>query len=116
MGLFAGTKWDVPAHCEVCQKLESECVCPPEAEKPKVWLAPEKQTARIGLEKRKKGKIVTVVRGLSSSESDLPALLTRLKSSCGAGGTIEDDTIEVQGSHIDRIEQLLTNLGYRVKR
>jgi len=114
MGLFAGTKWDVPAHCEVCKQLESECTCPPLPPEQKQWLAPEKQSAKIAIERRKKGKTVTVIRGLDSHESDLPSLLTSLKNSCGAGGTIEGDTLEVQGSHIDRIHEHLSKIGYRV--
>jgi translation initiation factor 1 len=114
MGLFAGTKWDVPAHCEVCKHLESECTCPPPTPDQKVWLPPNKQTAKLAVERRKKGKMVTVIRGLDPTETDLPKLLTSLKNSCGAGGTIEDSTIEVQGSHIDRIQKLLLEMGYKI--
>jgi translation initiation factor 1 len=114
MGLFAGTKWDVPAHCEICNQLESECTCPLPAPEQKTWLAPGKQTAKLNMERRKKGKLVTVIRGLHPSETDFPKLLTSLKNSCGAGGTIEESTIEVQGSHADRIQKLLLEKGYRV--
>ena len=114
MGLFAGTKWDVPAHCEICNRLELECTCPLPAPEQRVWLAPNKQTAKISVEHRKKGKLVTVIRGLNPSETDFPKLLTCLKNSCGAGGTIEESTLEVQGSHAERIEKLLTKIGYRV--
>ena len=37
---------------------------------PKMLTAPEKQTALLAIEKRKKGKLVTVVRGLSSGGND----------------------------------------------
>jgi len=78
-------------------------------------MAPEKQTARLAVEKRKKGKQVTVVRGLSAEGNDLAELLTRLKTSCGAGGTVKDETLEIQGSHADRIRQTLQDIGYRVR-
>lgn len=113
MGLFAGTKWDLPAHCERCEKLESECTCPPIVEE-KVWLDPSKQTARVFLEKRKKGKMVSVIKGLKPNETDLQALLTKLKNSCGAGGTINEEELEIQGDHLTRLQGLLKEMGYKV--
>jgi len=80
-----------------------------------VFAAPEKQTARLAVEKRKKGKVVTVIRGLPAEENDLPALLGQLKTACGAGGTVKDDLLEIQGSHLERVRDLLAGLGYRVR-
>lgn len=112
--LFAGTPFDRPPHCEVCGKLESECTCPPKIALP-TWILPEKQTARLALEKRAKGKMVTVVEGLSPTESDLPALLSKLKTTCGAGGTLQEDTIEIQGDQVNRARDALKKMGYKVK-
>lgn len=111
MRLFEGTKWDRPPHCERCGETEESCVCPPPA---KTLTPPEKQTARLATEKRKKGKRVTVIRGLAAEDNDLPALLVRLKTACGAGGTLKDGLLEIQGNHLKRIRDLLTELGYRV--
>jgi translation initiation factor 1 len=74
------------------------------------------QAARLSLEKRKRGKVVTVIRGLSAEVNDLPDLLSRLKSQCGAGGTTHDDGLEIQGEHIERIGDVLSGMGYRVKK
>ncbi len=52
---------------------------------------------------------------LTLSEAGLAALLTKLKNSCGAGGTVEDGLIEIQGNQLDRIRNVLTALGYKVK-
>ena len=112
MRLFEGTEFDRPPRCERCGELDAECQCPPE---PAPLIPPEKQTARLAVEKRKKGKVVTVIRGLPSEGNDLPGLLTRLKSGCGAGGTIAEETIEIQGKHLERIRSTLQELGYRVK-
>ncbi len=112
MRLFEGTIFDRPPQCDVCNRLEEECICPPPEP---VRVPPGKQTARLAIEKRKKGKRVTVVRGLKTEESDLPALLTRLKTACGAGGTLKDDEIEIQGDQLDRVRQTLSDMGYRVK-
>lgn len=113
--LFAGTPFDQPPACDRCGKLEQDCLCPPAPPPPPVRIPPEKQTARIATEKRKKGKIVTVVRGLSAEGNDLTSLLTQLKNSCGAGGTVRDDEVEVQGSHVERVRDVLAKLGYRVR-
>lgn len=115
MRLFAGTPFDRPPQCERCHRPESECTCPPLPPAPQVWLPPEKQTARVAVERRKSGKTVTVIRGLASTETDLPALLKTLKNHCGAGGTVDGEEIEIQGGQLDRVREFLTRLGYRVK-
>ncbi len=112
MRLFEGTPFDRPPRCVTCGELEEACVCPPPV---KELTPPSKQTARIAVEKRKQGKLVTVVRGLPSNDNDLPALLTRLKSTCGAGGTLKDETLEIQGDHVDQVAKLLQGLGYKVR-
>lgn len=112
MRLFEGTPFDRPPKCERCGELESQCTCPPGT---RGFIAPQKQTARLAIEKRKKGKVVTVIRGLAAEANDLPALLSRLQSRCGAGGTVRDDCLEIQGEHLDRIREYLLEIGYRVK-
>jgi translation initiation factor 1 len=112
MRLFEGTPLDRPPRCEVCGELEAECTCPP-PEVPRI--PPEKQTATLSVEKRKKGKVVTVVQGLTNEGNDLPALLAALKNTCAAGGTLKDDVLEIQGKHLDRIRDHLSRLGYRTK-
>jgi translation initiation factor 1 len=112
MRLFEGTQWDRPPRCERCGELEADCKCPPP---PKEYKPPQQQTATLATESRKKGKAVTVIRGLSPDESDLPALLDRLKAACGAGGTVKDETLEIQGQHLIRVRELLTKIGYKVR-
>ena len=112
MRLFEGTEFDRPPRCERCDELEEDCICPPE---PPLRIPPEKQTARLSVEKRKKGKQVTVIRGLPSVGNDLPELLTQMKSACGAGGAIKDDVIEIQGKQLESVRRFLTQLGFRVR-
>jgi translation initiation factor 1 len=107
--LFAGTPFDRPPRCERCGALQTECKCP----QPRI--PPESQTARVSIEKRKKGKRVTVIRGLSQEGNDLSALLTQLKTACGAGGTLQSESLEIQGEHCDRVRGLLEQMGYRTK-
>lgn len=111
MRLLAGTVFDRPPRCERCNELEEDCRCP--APEP-VRTPPDRQTARLSLEKRRKGKHVTVIRGLAA-DNDLAALLTQLKTICGAGGTLTDGELEIQGDHIDRITTALKAAGYKVR-
>lgn len=112
MHLFAGTPFDRPPHCERCDRPETECTCPP-VEPTRV--PPGKQTARVAVEKRKAGRVMTVIRGLAAADSDLPDLLTRLKNHCGAGGSLQDEILEIQGDQGAKVREFLGKLGYRVR-
>jgi translation initiation factor 1 len=112
--LFAGTPWDRPPTCDRCGRLESECSCDPLVPEVKRIL-PEEQTARLTTERRAKGKLVTVITGLAAGSNDLNDLATRLKNACGAGGTVKDGQIELQGDHLRAAERGLQALGYKTK-
>ena len=112
MRLFEGTEFDRPPRCERCGELEVDCECPPE---PAPGIPSAKQTAKLSIEKRRKGKVVTIVRGLSEEGNHLPELLTQLKSTCGAGGSLKEGEIEIQGRQLDRVRELLQKMGYKVK-
>ena len=112
--LFAGTPWDRPPTCDRCGQPEAECACPKVEDRP-VRLAPETQTARLRLEKRAKGKVVTVVSQLDPNGNDLPDLAAQLKTRCGSGGTVKDGTIELQGNHLTAAEQVLRAIGYKTR-
>ena len=64
----------------------------------------------------RKGKGVTVVRGLAFDEDALARWGRELKAACGSGGTVKDGVIEIQGEHRDRIVGLLQAAGMTVKR
>jgi len=112
MRLFEGTPLDRPPRCETCGELEADCTCAPE---PPPRTPPEDQTAKLSIEKRKRGKVVTLVSGLPEDGNDLPGLLTQLKSACGSGGTLKADVLELQGNQLTRTREVLKELGYRVK-
>jgi len=121
MGLFAGTQWDVPAHCDRCGILAADCQCQPP---PPTIMPPEQQTLRVRVEKRKAGRFVTVISGLEQPDAASAALahvklaraelLTRLKNTCGAGGCQEGSNLVLQGDQKLRATKLLTELGYRL--
>lgn len=112
MRLFEGTPFDRPPRCERCDALLAECQCPPV---PAPRTAPGKQRLRLQVEKRKRGKLMTVIRGLADEPDALKELLSELKNSCGAGGTIEDGLIEIQGDQLEKLRSALTQRGYKVQ-
>ena len=112
--LFAGTQFDIPPTCDRCGKLDEECACP-EPEVAPERLPAAKQTAKVRLDRRKHKRVITIVTGLAEPATDLPALLSTLKSCCGAGGAIQESDLEIQGDHMDRVKQKLAEIGYRVK-
>jgi translation initiation factor 1 len=62
------------------------------------------------------GKGVTVITGLPLAPDALEQLAGTLKRSCGAGGAVRGDKIEIQGEHRDRILAELMKLGFDAKR
>jgi translation initiation factor 1 len=62
------------------------------------------------------GKGVTVVTGLPLDAAGLEELAGKLKRSCGAGGAVRGDRIEIQGEHRDKLVAELAKLGYDAKR
>lgn len=79
---------------------------------PTVSLPPEEQRFVVELDRRKKGKVVTVVNGLVLDAGDLKALGKALKSACGTGGTAKGGVIELQGDCRERAAKWLEENGW----
>jgi len=62
------------------------------------------------------GKVVSVITGLPLDEAALAALAAELKKRCGAGGTLRNGVIEIQGEHRDTLVAELVKRGYDAKR
>jgi translation initiation factor 1 len=65
--------------------------------------------------KGRKGKTVTVISGFQTQQETLTKLLKQLKNQCGTGGTVKDDTLEIQGDHTQKLVEVLIQLGYKAK-
>jgi translation initiation factor 1 len=65
--------------------------------------------------KGRKGKSVTLVLGLEHNPQTIEEIAKVLKKHCGAGGTVKQGTIEIQGDQRFRITEKLKALNYRVK-
>jgi translation initiation factor 1 len=65
--------------------------------------------AKIYLVKRA-GKSITIVSGLHTyGEDRLKAIAKELKVMCGAGGTVKDGVIEIQGDNVERVKVWFAN-------
>lgn len=72
---------------------------------------------RVGKEtKGRKGKGVTIIKGMPLSLEKLKELAKELKQKCGSGGTVKNDVIEIQGDHRDKLVEELKAKGYKVVR
>jgi translation initiation factor 1 len=105
------------SNCPVCGKPYKHCLCDQQSEqslgKPRIHRGTD--SVRVMRDRKHRGgKTVTVITGVPDSE--MAALAQQLKKLCGSGGTVKDDTIEIQGDHCDKVQAKLTELGYKVKR
>ena len=82
-----------------------------------VALATERQNLRVRLDKKhRRGKAVPLITGFVGSTEDLKELGKTLKSLCGGGGTVKKGEVLIQGDFQDKVVEILTVSGYRVKR
>jgi translation initiation factor 1 len=56
-----------------------------------------------------------LITGVRANPAALEELATTLKRSCGCGGAVKGDVIEIQGDHRERLAAKLAELGYSVK-
>ncbi len=85
-------------------------------ERPAQELPPNQQQIRVQASRKGRGgKTVTVISGFQAKPETLATLLKTLKTQCGAGGTVKDAEIEIQGDHREKIVQVLVKLGYKAK-
>jgi translation initiation factor 1 len=76
-------------------------------------LPPAQQKLMVLLDTRARaGKAVTLVDGFEGKGEDLEILGKQVKNHCGAGGSVKDGQIIVQGDHRDKVVQWLHSKGY----
>src|SRR3989344_9213310 len=89
--------------CPNCGLPKDLCVCE--------TIARESQKIEVTTEKRKFGKVYTVIRGFGKG-IDIDDLAKKLKTKFACGGTTKENQIELQGDHRQRAKHVLSELGF----
>ena len=84
-------------------------------ETPAAALPPGEQDLRVWKEFHG-GKAVTVIRNFRGSGEALALLGKELKLHCGAGGSVKNGEILIQGDQREKIIRFLAGRGYRLKK
>jgi translation initiation factor 1 len=90
--------------CPKCGLPQELCVCES--------IAKETQKIEVTTEKKKFGKVYTVIKGIDQKEIDIKSLLKKLKSKFACGGTVKDGNVELQGNHKSRVKGVLVESGF----
>ena len=78
-----------------------------------IWETIAKETQRlvVKIEKRRWGKVVTIIEGLDKS-LDGKKIAKDLKKKLACGGTFKNGRIELQGDHRSKIKKILVEMGF----
>lgn len=82
-------------------------------QKSDIWL---QDTPLLCKYEKRKGKPITIIDGYTGATSDFKLLAKELKQKLSVGGSYKDDTIIIQGDYRDKIMEMLTSKGFKVKR
>jgi translation initiation factor 1 len=92
------------AVCDKCGLPEDLCVCEE--------ISKESLRVKIYTDKRRFGKVATIVEGIEDKDIDIKELSSLLKAKCACGGTIKGRTIELQGDHKEKVKEILESIGF----
>lgn len=90
--------------CPKCGLPKQACVCEE--------IAKSEQRITVSTVKRKFGKITTIVSGLGK-DINMKDVARGLKEKLACGGTVKNNTIELQGDHRKRVKSILVELGFQ---
>ena len=94
--------------CPDCYRPVDDCLC-----KTNKGSSGQDRIVYIKREvKGRGGKTVTTISNMGGTAKNIQKELQRL---CGAGGTIKNGIIEIQGDHREKIKEYLENKGFQVK-
>ena len=90
--------------CPKCGLPKQACICEE--------IAKSEQRITIKGEKRKFGKITTIISGLGK-EVNIKDIAKQLKNELACGGTVKGNSVELQGDHRRKIKEALVKLGFK---
>ena len=97
--------------CPECEQPLDACSCNPSAN-PKDG----HKTVKVSLtSKGRKGKSVTLIKGLRMNPIELKAYAGKLKKKIGTGGSLKDGVIEIQGDYREKLAEILSKDGWEVQ-
>ncbi|MCH8945811.1 MAG: stress response translation initiation inhibitor YciH [Nanoarchaeota archaeon] len=88
--------------CPKCGLPQQACVCE--------QIVKSSQKIQVTTDRKKYGKIVTIISGFEGV--DVKNIAKTLKNELACGGTFKGNTIELQGDHVKKIGQKLSELGF----
>ena len=88
--------------CPKCGLPLQACVCED--------IAKTEQRIQVQTEKKRFGKIITLVSGFQGV--DLKTIAKNLKQELACGGTVKNNTVELQGDHTRNAKKVLVKLGF----
>ena len=92
---------EVCSHCGLPKEL---CVCES--------IAKESQKIIVKTEKKKFGKLHTIIEGIDEKQIDLRDVAKQLKSKFACGGTSKEGRVELQGDHKQKAKDALVQMGF----
>ena len=90
--------------CPQCGLPKELCVCE--------TIAKESQKVIVTTEKKKFGKINTLIKGIDEKEINLKDVAKKLKTKFACGGTVKEGRIELQGNHKQNVKKMLVQMGF----
>jgi translation initiation factor 1 len=97
--------------CPECGKPVSNCICTQNGSGQSTFDRIIKIRREV---KGRKGKTVTTVTGVPANT--INELARKLKQKCGAGGSVKDGMIIIQGDFRDKLVELLEGEGFSAKK
>ncbi len=89
--------------CPKCGLPQQACICE--------QITKSSQRIKVTTDKKRYGKIVTIVSGFES-EVDTKRIAKTLKNKLACGGTYKENSIILQGDHKGKIKPVLIKEGF----
>lgn len=85
---------------------------PAEDTEPQTAAPSQSAPLSITVDRRRKGKIATIVSGFTIPDAEIDTIASRLKKRLGAGGAARGGEILIQGDRAQAVADALRALGY----